>query len=257
MKAVILCGGRGTRLREETEFRPKPLVEIGGKPMLWHIMKIYSQYGIKDFILCLGYKGDMIKDFFINFKFNSSDSEIDFKKNEIKYLNESNDEWKIKLINTGKKTNTAGRIRRVKKYLANEKFFCLTYADGLTNSDINKSIKHHIKNKKMLTVTAVKQPGRFGSLQINKNNIVKSFSEKVNDNYYINGGFFVLSNNILNRIKRDSDIFEKDILPKLVKENNVSAFKHDGFWQCMDNIREKDLLNNLWKKNKAAWKVWL
>lgn len=255
MKAVILAGGLGTRLSEETHLKPKPMVEIGEMPIIWHIMKIYSYYGVNDFIICLGYKGHLIKDFFANFAVNTQDIEVDLRNNAIKNLNKFNENWKVTLVDTGLKTDTAGRIKKIKKYLKGDKNFCLTYGDGLTSSNIKKTIDFHIKNKKNITVTAVKAPGRFGSLSVNNLNLITTFAEK-SDTIYINGGFFVLSSKVIDSISSFSQSFEKDILPIFTKKKEFAAYKHDGFWQCMDNLREKEYLNKLWNSKKAPWKIW-
>ena len=233
MKVVILAGGYGTRLAEETKIKPKPLVRIGDKPIIWHIMKIYSYFGINDFIICLGYKGHLLK-------------------NE---LNKIKGNWKIVYVNTGLKTMTGGRIRRIKKYLKNDNYFCLSYGDGLSDVNIKKLINFHIKNKKTVTLTAVRYKNPKGVLNISKNLKVTAIKEKPME--YINGGFFVLSKNVFKYLKNDKTIFEQDCLPKLTKINQLLAFKHHGFWGCMDTLREKLELNKIWKSKVKAWKVWL
>tara|TARA_B100001559_G_scaffold301300_1_gene288119 strand:- start:773 stop:1480 length:708 start_codon:yes stop_codon:yes gene_type:complete len=235
MKAVILAGGYGTRLAEETKIKPKPLVKIGNKPIIWHIIKIYSFYGIKDFIICLGYKGHLIK-------------------KELNKLNQKN-EWKIKYVNTGLKTMTGGRVKKIKKYLNNEKNFCLSYGDGLSDVNIKKLIKFHIKNKKTATLTAVKYKNPKGILTIDKKSKIKNIKEKPLE--FINGGFFVLSSNIFKYLNDSKNIFEKDCLPKLTQRKQLLAFKHNGFWGCMDTMREKKELNKIWKSKNKAWKVWI
>ena len=234
MKLVILAGGYGTRISEETKIKPKPLVLIGNRPIIWHLMKIYSFYGINDFIICLGYKGHMLK------------HELN------KYRNKEN--WKIKFVNTGLHTMTGGRVKRIKKYLNNEKNFCLSYGDGLSNVNIKKLIQFHLKNKKMATLTAVKYKNPKGVLSINKNLSIKNIKEKPME--YINGGFFVLSNKIFEYLKNDKTIFEKDCLPIIAKKSQLLAFKHNGFWACMDTLREKKELNILWKQKICEWKIW-
>ena len=233
MKVVILAGGYGTRLAEETKIKPKPLVRIGDKPIIWHIMKIYSYFGINDFIICLGYKGHLLK-------------------NE---LNKIKGNWKIEYVNTGLKTMTGGRIRRIKKYLKNDNYFCLSYGDGLSDVNIKKLINFHIKYKKTVTLTAVRYKNPKGVLNISKNRKVTAIKEKPME--YINGGFFVLSKNVFKYLKNDKTIFEQDCLPKLTKINQLLAFKHHGFWGCMDTLREKLELNKIWKSKVKAWKVWL
>jgi glucose-1-phosphate cytidylyltransferase len=255
MKAVILAGGLGTRLSEETTLKPKPLVNVGEMPIIWHIMKYYSHFGIKDFIICLGYKGYQIKNFFLNQSQLSGDIKVNIKDNNIKRLNKSYDDWNIILAETGLETNTAGRIRKIKKYLKGDDFFFLTYGDGLTNSNLKKTLNLHIRKKKSITVTAVKALGRFGGLKINNSNLVTAFSEK-SDKIYINGGYFILSRKVIDVIRSNEQSFEKDILPIFLKKKDFAAYKHDGFWQCMDNFREKEYLNKLWKYKKAPWKIW-
>ena len=234
MKVVILAGGYGTRLAEETKIKPKPLVQIGGKPIIWHIIKIYSHYGIKDFVICLGYKGEILK-------------------KELEKLSIMQN-WNIKYINTGIKTMTGGRIKRIKQYLDNDKYFCLSYGDGLSDVNINKVIKFHIKNKKIATLTAVKYKNPKGILSINKKNNVTRIKEKPLE--HINGGFFVLSRGIFKFLKNDRTIFENDCLPILSKKKQLMAYIHRGFWGCMDTLREKKELNKLWNSNKKLWKVW-
>ena len=233
MKCIILAGGYGTRLTEETKIKPKPLVKIGNKPIIWHVMKIYSYFGINDFIVCLGYKGDLLK----------------------KELNKIKENWNITYVNTGLKTMTGGRIKRIKKYLQDDKYFCLSYGDGLCDVNLKKLINFHIKNKKTVTLTAVRYKNPKGVLNINKNRRVIAIKEKPTE--YINGGFFVLTNNVFKYLKNDKSIFEQDCLPKLTKTNQLLAFKHHGFWGCMDTLREKIELNKIWKSKQRAWKVWL
>jgi glucose-1-phosphate cytidylyltransferase len=256
MKLVILAGGYGTRLIEETISRPKPLVEIGQKPIIWHIMKYYSKFGINKFIICCGYKGEMLKSYFLNYKLNNSDIELNLNKNEFKILKKNNNNWDIKLIDTGLKTLTGGRIRRIKDYINKNENFCMTYGDGLSDVNIKKLINFHKKQNKIATITAVKQPVRFGILDLNKN-MVKDFSEKskLKENW-INGGFFVLNEKIFNYLKNDKTIFEKEPLKKLSKKNQLSAFRHKGFWYAMDSMRDKEYLENLWENNKSPWKIW-
>jgi glucose-1-phosphate cytidylyltransferase len=234
MKVVILAGGYGTRLGEETKIRPKPLVKIGGKPIIWHIIKIYSHYGIRDFIICLGYKGNILK-------------------KELEKLN-IHQNWNIKYINTGVRTMTGGRIKKIRRYINNDKHFCLSYGDGLSDVNINKLIKFHIKNKKIGTLTAVKYKNPKGILLINKKLNVSAIKEKPLE--YINGGFFVLSRRIFKFLKNDQTVLEKDCLPKLSKKKQLMAFIHNGFWGCMDTAREKKELNKLWNSSKKVWKVW-
>ena len=234
MKVVILAGGYGTRLGEETKVKPKPLVKIGGKPIIWHIIKIYYFYGIKDFIICLGYKGDLLK-------------------KELDKLN-INKVWNIKYVKTGLKTMTGGRIKRIKEFVKKDEYFCLSYGDGLSNVNVKKLINFHIKNKKTATLTAVKYKNPKGILLIDKQSRIKNIKEKPLE--HINGGFFVLSNNIFKYLKNDNTIFEKECLPKLAKIKQLLAYKHNGFWGCMDTFREKKELNKLWSSNEKTWKVW-
>lgn len=238
MKVVILAGGKGLRLYEETRNVPKPMVKIGGKPILWHIMKIYSFYGIKEFIICCGAKKNIINEYFRKFSKNNSDG------------------WKITLVNTGKNTLTGGRLKRVKRFISKEKFFFFTYGDGVADVNIKKTINFHIKNNKLATVTAVKPPGRYGVLNI-KNSIVTKFSEKnKGGDGYINGGFFILSPEVIKYIKDDNTTWEEGPMFKLAKKKQLIAYKHNGFWQSMDTYRDKVLLENIWRKKNANWKLW-
>ena len=241
MQAVILAGGYGTRISEESLLKPKPMIEIGNKPIIWHIMKIYSFYGIKEFIICCGYKGYMIKEYFSNFKLHNSDITIDLKKNnEINFHKSNFDSWKITLIDTGINTMTGGRLKRIKDYI-NGSTFCVTYGDGLSDININKLIKFHQDNRKEVTLTAVQQKGRFGMLQTDENNMVKEFKEKPLDNAnWINGGFFVLEKSALKYIENDQISWECEPLEKICKNNQLCAFKHYGFWAPMDTLRDKN-----------------
>ena len=234
MKAVILAGGFGTRLTEETKTKPKPLVKIGNKPIIWHIIKIYSHFGIKDFIICLGYKGNLIKE-------------------ELNKLNHHN-KWNIRYVNTGLMTMTGGRVKKIKKFIGNDKNFYLSYGDGLCDVDLNKLTKFHIKNDKIATLTAVKYKNPKGVLLINRSSRITTIKEKPLE--YINGGFFVLSKKIFLYLKNNQTIFERDCLPVLSKKKQLMAFKHNGFWGCMDTLREKKELNKIWKSDNKAWKVW-
>ena len=256
MKVVILAGGRGTRIQEESLIKPKPLIEIGSKPIIWHIMKTYSHYGFKEFVICCGYKGYLIKEYFANFSLHNSDVTIDIKKNEIKVHKNNNEDWKITLIDTGDDSLTGGRILRIKDFVGEE--FLLTYGDGVADVNISKLIEHHKINKKIATMTVVQPQGRFGVVEFNtKNNLIENFSEKLKgDGAWINGGFFVLNKKIFDYLKDDFTIWEKEPLEKLSKENQLVAFKHDNFWYPMDTMRDKDYLENLWEKNEAPWKLW-
>ena len=256
MKTVILAGGFGTRLSEETELKPKPLVEIGGKPILWHIMKIYSAYGLNEFIICLGYKGYLIKEYFYNYFLHNSDVTIDIKNNNLKIINEKSEAWKVTLVDTGKDTVTGGRLKRVSKYLG-KKDFCFTYGDGVSNVNIKKLIKFHKTKKKLATVTAIKPPERFGILKINNSNIVEGFYEKQQGiDKYINGGFFVLSPKVLKFIEGDTISWEQEPMKHLAKIKNLAAYKHSGFRHPMDTLRDKRYLENMWNTGKAKWQVW-
>ncbi|QXE20238.1 glucose-1-phosphate cytidylyltransferase [Clostridium sp. 001] len=256
MKAVILAGGFGTRLSEETVLKPKPMVEIGEYPILWHIMKTYSHYGINDFIICLGYKGYIIKEYFANYFLHQCDLTIDLKKNSIQVHSNCCEPWKVTLIDTGLSTLTGGRIKRIKKYVGNETFM-MTYGDGVGNVNINKLLDFHKENKKYATITAVQPTGRFGALEISRNNSVKSFIEKpLGDGGWINAGFFVLEPEIFDYIENDNTIWEKEPLEKLAKDNQLCAYKHKGFWMPMDSMRDKTTLQSIWDKGQAPWKVW-
>jgi glucose-1-phosphate cytidylyltransferase len=240
MKVVILAGGRGTRLQEETKNIPKPMVKIGGKPILWHIMKIYSFYGINDFIICCGYKKSVIRKYF-----------------EKHFLKKKNNNWNITLVDTGKDTLTGGRLKRIEKLVAKEKFFFFTYGDGVSDINIKKLINFHIKNKKLATVTAVKPPGRYGLLNIGNNSMVEKFSEKnKGGDGYINGGFFILSPIVLKYVKNDKTVWEQEPVIKLSKSRQLIAYKHEGFWQSMDTYRDKLELEKMWRANNAKWKIW-
>ena len=256
MKVVILAGGKGTRIQEESLIKPKPLIEIGSKPIIWHIMKSYSHYGFKEFVICCGYKGYLIKEYFANFSLHNSDVTIDIKKNEIKVHKNNNEDWKITLIDTGDDSLTGGRILRIKDFVGEE--FLLTYGDGVADVNISKLIEHHKINKKIATMTVIQPQGRFGVVEFNtKNNLIENFSEKLKgDGAWINGGFFVLNKKIFDYLKDDFTIWEKEPLEKLSKENQLVAFKHDNFWYPMDTMRDKVYLENLWNQNKAPWKIW-
>ncbi len=255
MKAVILAGGLGTRLAEETSVRPKPMVEIGGKPLLWHILKLYSAHGINEFIVCCGYKGYLIKEYFANYFLHVSDVTFDIASNTMQVHEQYAEQWKVTLVDTGEHTMTGGRLKRIRQYIGTNDF-CFTYGDGVGNIDIRRSIKFHKAHGKLATVTAVQPPGRFGALGL-KNNIVKSFVEKPNgDGMYVNGGFFVLNPKVIDFIEGDETIWEREPLETLALNGEIQAFKHDGFWQPMDTYREVIELNELWNSNRAPWKNW-
>jgi glucose-1-phosphate cytidylyltransferase len=255
MKAVILAGGLGSRISEESYLKPKPMIEIGGKPILWHIMKMYSQHGINDFIICLGYKGYIIKEYFSNYFLHTSDVTFSLRDNSTEIHNKFAEPWKITLIDTGDDTMTGGRLKRVSTYIGNETF-CLTYGDGVSDIDITKLITHHKASGRQVTVTAIQPPGRFGAMEI-KNDKVINFQEKLlGDDSWINGGFFVLEPDVIKRIHNDDTIWEQEPLKELASEGQLSAFLHKGFWHPMDTLREKNHLEELWSLNKAPWKSW-
>jgi glucose-1-phosphate cytidylyltransferase len=257
MKAIILAGGFGTRISEETHLKPKPMIEIGGKPILWHIMKLYSFHQVTDFVICCGYKGYIIKEYFSNYFLHQSDVTFCMKKNRMQVHQNNSEPWTVTLVDTGEDTMTGGRLKRITNYLKNEDNFCFTYGDGLSDVDISGSIAFHKKHKKLATLTATRPPGRYGALKIGDKDDVKSFQEKPDgDGSWVNGGFFVLSPKVLDKINDDQSSWENDVLPILADENQLSAFKHSGFWQPMDTLREKNMLNQLWVDNRAPWKVW-
>ena len=261
MKAIILAGGLGTRISEETALRPKPMVEIGGRPILWHILKLYSQHGIHDFIICCGYKGYVIKEFFANYFLHTSDVTFDMKENKMVVHNSEAEPWRVTLVDTGESTGTGGRLRRVAKYVEGEEAFCMTYGDGVADVDITQSIAFHKQHGKLVTLTSVQPPARFGALGL-KDTQIYSFQEKPNDEGgWINGGFFVLSPKAIEAVSDDSQMFEREPIEKLVSAGEVQAFFHHGFWQAMDTLRDKQHLDELWNgewngKGKAPWKTW-
>ena len=254
MQAVILAGGKGTRISEESLVRPKPLIEIGGKPIIWHIMKNYSHYGINDFVICCGYKAELVKEYFANFGLYSSDISVDIKTRKITFHKKKLENWKITLIDTGLDTQTGGRIKKIKKYLKST--FCLTYGDGLSNVNIDETIKFHKKNNKLATMTIVQPAGRFGSVNI-KNNLVTEFIEKPRgDGGWVNGGFFVLNKKVIDFIKDDFSVWEKDPLINLSKKRQLTTYKHRNFWHPMDTLRDKEYLEKLWNGSNCPWKTW-
>ena len=255
MKVVLLAGGLGTRLSEETAHKPKPMVKIGGMPILWHIMKTYSLAGINEFIICLGYKGYVIKEFFANYFLHMSDVTFDLKNNSMEVHNVNAESWKVTLVDTGRDTMTGGRLKRVKEYLGEEDF-CFTYGDGVSDIDVSKLIDFHKSHKKLATVTAVQPPGRFGSLDIN-NGLVEDFLEKPEgDGGWINAGYFVLSPKVIDLIDADDTTWENEPLKALANTKELSAYCHNGFWRPMDTLRDKNFLNDLWTKEDAPWKKW-
>ncbi len=254
MKVVILAGGLGSRISEETITRPKPLIEIAGKPLIWHIMKIYSSYGLNDFIICCGYKGYLIKEYFTNYHLHTTDITVDVRANKVKVHKKKTEPWKVTLVDTGQNSLTGDRIRKIEPYVGEN--FCLTYGDGLTNVNIKKTLDFHKKNKKIATVLAVKPSGRFGAIEI-KDEIVQKFLEKPKgDGGWINGGFFVLNRKIFKYLTKKNCIWEREPLEKISREKQLSAYKHQGFWYSMDTLRDKNHLENLWNSKNVPWKIW-
>ena len=257
MKAVLLAGGLGTRISEETNLKPKPMVEIGGKPILWHIMKTYSHHGINDFIVCCGYKGYVIKEYFANYFLHMSDVTFDMQANKMEVHHRYAEPWRVTLVDTGEDTMTGGRLKRVAPYLQGEDAFCFTYGDGVSDVDITQLIEFHRAHGLQATLTATYPPGRFGAIDIHPDHRVASFKEKPKgDGGLINGGFFVLSPKVIDLIEGDHTIWERDPLEKLAESNQLKAYPHEGFWQPMDTLRDKIHLEELWATGKAPWKVW-
>lgn len=256
MKAVILAGGLGTRLSEETSTRPKPMVEIGGKPILWHILKMYSNHGVNDFVICCGYKGYVIKEYFANYFLHTSDVTFDMRNNRMEVHHKRAEPWNVTLVDTGDESMTGGRLRRVAEYVRNEEAFCFTYGDGVSNIDIRASIEFHKKHGKAATLTATFPPGRFGALDIEGNQIKRFMEKPKGDGGMINGGFFVLSPSVLGYLENDATVWEQQPLQRLASEGQLMAFEHHGFWQPMDTLRDKTYLEELWASGKAPWKTW-
>jgi glucose-1-phosphate cytidylyltransferase len=255
MKAVILAGGLGTRLSEETQIKPKPMAEIGGKPILWHILKIYSSYGINDFIICLGYRGYVIKEYFANYFLHTSNVTFDMANNRMEVHQNNAEPWRVTLVDTGEKTMTGGRLKRVREFLGNEDF-CFTYGDGVANVDVTRLVNFHKQQGKLATVTAVQPPGRYGALDM-EGSAVRGFLEKPQgEGGWINGGFFVLSPKVIDLIADDTTSWELEPMQRLAREGNMVAYEHAGFWQPMDTLREKNYLDELWTTGKAPWKTW-
>jgi len=255
MKAVILAGGLGTRISEESHLKPKPMIEIGGKPILWHIMKIYSHYGINDFVICCGYRGYVIKEYFANYFLHMSDVTFDTAKNTMEVHHRYVESWRVTLVDTGQETSTGGRLKRVRGHLGNETF-CFTYGDGVADVDLEALLAFHRQHGKPVTVTAIRPPGRFGALGLN-GPAVSRFEEKpAGDGSWISGGFFVLEPSVIDRIDNDMTSWEAEPLAGLAAEGNVMAYRHSGFWQAMDTLRDKNLLESLWVSGKPPWKVW-
>lgn len=255
MKAVILAGGLGTRISEETVSRPKPMIEIGGKPVLWHILKIYSHFGINDFVICLGYKGYMVKEYFANYFLHTSDVTFDLKENAMQVHHRHAEPWRVTLVDTGEHTQTGGRLKRAAEYLGNETF-CFTYGDGLSSVDINAQLSFHRERGTLATVCAVQPPGRFGALDIEGNRITRFTEKPQGDGSWINGGFFVLEPGALLHIRGDDTVWEREPLETLARDGQLSAYTHDGFWQPMDTLRDKVKLEELWQGGSAPWKRW-
>jgi len=255
IKAVLLAGGLGTRISEESHLRPKPMIEIGGKPILWHIMKMYSHYGINDFVICLGYRGYFIKEYFANYFLHTSDVTFDMARNQMEVHHRTAEPWTVTLVDTGEHTMTGGRLKRVQSYVG-DNTFCLTYGDGVSNVPIDKLIQHHISHQRIATVTAIQPPGRYGALNLDQDRVI-SFQEKpAGDGAWINGGFFVLEPAVFNEIEGDHTSFESQPLQALANAGQLTAFNHSGFWQAMDTLRDKNQLEDLWKSGNAPWKTW-
>jgi len=256
MKAVILAGGLGTRLSEETTLKPKPMVEIGGMPILWHIMKMYSFYGVNEFVICCGYKGYVIKEYFANYFLHQSDVTFDMTANTMEVHTKRAEPWKVTLVDTGEETMTGGRLKRVEEYVNNDEAFCFTYGDGVGSVDIAKLIEFHKSHGKLATLTATFPPGRFGAIDIVDNQILNFKEKPKGDGAMINGGFFVLSPKVIERIANDSTIWEQEPLMGLAEDGELMAFKHEGFWLPMDTLRDKQKLQELWESGNAPWKMW-
>lgn len=257
MKAVILAGGLGTRISEETHLKPKPMIEVGGRPILWHIMKIYSAHGVNDFIICCGYKGYVIKEYFANYFLHMSDVTFCMKENSMDVHQNNAEPWTVTLVDTGEQTQTGGRLKRVQEYVANEDAFCFTYGDGVGDVDITRLVDFHRTHGRLATLTATRPPGRYGAIKFGAHDLVDHFQEKPEgDGSWINGGFFVLHPNVIDEIDGDACIWERRPLSNLASSGQLAAYKHEGFWQPMDTLRERNMLNDLWGSGKAPWKVW-
>jgi len=254
MKAIILAGGLGTRISEESVFKPKPMIEIGGKPILWHIMKIYSSYGVNDFIICLGYKGYYIKEYFSNYAMHMSDITFDLTKNSVEIHHQKTEPWRITLVDTMERTQTGGRLKRVANYIDDD--FCMTYGDGVSSVNIKQLLDFHKEHGKLATITAVQPPGRFGALQTDGTNVTSFIEKPQGDSGWINGGFFVLKPEVLDLIEGDQTLWEKEPLETLATQKQLQAFFHAGFWQPMDTLRDKTYLEELWSTDQASWKTW-
>jgi glucose-1-phosphate cytidylyltransferase len=256
MKAVILAGGLGTRISEETQLKPKPMVEIGGRPILWHVLKIYAAHGVNDFVICAGYKGYVIKEYFANYFLHMSDVTFDMAHNKMEVHHQRAEPWRVTIVDTGDQTMTGGRLRRVRDYVGNDTF-CFTYGDGVGNVDITRLVKFHQDQKVTATLTAVQPPGRFGALDIKLDHRIGTFKEKPQgDGSWVNGGFFVLEPSVFQHLHQDSDVWERTPLETLANAGELAAYRHEGFWQPMDTLRDKTQLEDLWTSGKAPWKVW-
>jgi glucose-1-phosphate cytidylyltransferase len=256
MKAVIFAGGLGTRISEETDNRPKPMVNIGGMPIIWHILKLYSSHNINDFVICCGYKGFVIKEYFANYFLHTSDVTFDLKNNKMEVHNQYSEPWKVTLVDTGLNTMTGGRLKQIFNYVKDDNSFCLTYGDGLSDVNISKLISFHKTHGKKATLTAVSPPGRFGVIDINKDQKITCFREKPNVGGMVNGGFFVLSPEVIGLVKSDSTVWEREPLELLANQSELMAYEHHGFWQPMDTLRDKNYLEKLWASGNAPWKTW-
>ena len=255
MKVVILAGGTGTRISEESHLRPKPMIEIGGRPILWHIMKIYSSHGLRDFIVCCGYKGYMIKEYFANYYLHMSDVTFDIGSNRMEVLQNSAEPWKVTLVDTGETTATGGRLRRV-RHLLDGDIFCFTYGDGVANVDIGALVRFHRAQRRLATVTAVQPPGRFGALDISEHRITRFEEKPLGDAGWINGGFFVLSPKVIDYVEGDASVWEREPMERLAADAQLSAYQHHGFWHPMDTLRDRNHLEELWRIGDAPWKTW-
>lgn len=255
MKAVILAGGLGTRISEESHLRPKPMIEIGGRPILWHIMKIYSAHGINEFVICLGYKGYVIKEYFANYFLHMSDVTFDMAANKMEVHEKHVEPWRVTLVDTGENSMTGGRLRRIKDYVGNETF-CFTYGDGVSDLNISQTLAAHRKAGTIATVTAIQPPGRYGALDIQGTSVINFQEKPAGDGAWINGGFFVLEPQVFDYLSSDEDSFEASPLTQLAKDKQLNAYQHDGFWQAMDTLRDKNHLETLWRNNEAPWKIW-
>jgi glucose-1-phosphate cytidylyltransferase len=256
MKVVLLAGGLGTRISEESAIRPKPMIEIGGRPILWHIMKTYAHHGLRDFIVCLGYKGYIIKEYFTNFVLHHSDITINLAGNDVTYHQTMGEPWRVTLIDTGEHTRTGGRLKRVRSYLDQDQPFCFTYGDGLADLDVGATIAYHRAHGKLATITAIAPPSRYGALALDSEKVIQFIEKPAGEQGFVNGGFFVLDATVVDRIAGDDISWENDVLPGLAVEGELFAYQHHGFWHAMDTLRDKNLLEELWQSGRAPWKTW-